>query len=329
MKKKIIYPIIWSVLLLGLAILPWCNVSQYVIHLMIYSFIWVILASGLNIIQGYAGYVSLGHAAFYAIGAFTSGLIFNNTNLPFLLCIVIAAVAGFVFGTLIGLPTLRIRGHYFAIATLAVTLLVSALINNLNGLTGGTEGTVLRKISGNFFGLDLTTRNGYYYFALIFAIVAIVFVYLLVRSRYGRAIISIRENEDLAEATGINTTKIKRLAFNLSAIFACVAGALYAHYMNYLNPTPFTSDTGMDTVLAVMSGGFGTVAGPAIGAFIVNWLPEVLRIAEDYRQLLLGGMLIVIVFFMPNGIVGIGKSIMSKIKTRAGERKNNRGVEIK
>ena len=271
------------------------------------------MTSGLNIIQGYAGHVSLCQIGFYGIGAYTSGLLMVKFQLPMVVGLIAAVLMGLIIGTIIGIPTLRTKGHYFSIATLSFTLLLFSLMNNWFDLTGGYNGFSIKKLQGNIFGFALSDRQGYYYLVLIFVIVTIAFVTFLMRSRTGRAIVTIRENENLAKAIGVNTVGIKLLAFDISAILACIAGVLYAHYMNYVNPTSFTGTIGMNAILAVMIGGCGTVVGPILGSAVVIFLPEILRMAELYRQLIFGVLLIIVVFLLPNGLVPPISKLIHKI----------------
>jgi branched-chain amino acid transport system permease protein len=151
--------------------------------------------------------------------------------------------------------------------------------------------------------MALNTREGYYYLVLIFAVLTLFFVKRMIVSRTGRAIIAIRENENLAKSIGVNTFAMKLLAFDISAVLGCISGVLYMHYVNFVSPSGFASEYAMNTLLACMVGGVGTLFGPAVGSAVVIFLPELLRVAELYRQLVFGIVLIIIVFTLPNGVV--------------------------
>ena len=300
-KKGIGILLIFGLLIL-LAFLPTIITNAYILHLFIYTCIWIVMVSGLNVIQGYAGYVSLGHIAFYGLGAYTSGLLMTKLGMPLIVGLVAAVFIGIIIGTLIGLPTLRTKGHYFSIVTLSFAMLVNTLMINMFDLTNGILGFTIPKLKGSLFGLSLSTKEGFYYIAIVFALLTLLFVRRLFRSRTGRAIIAIRENENLAKSMGINTVGTKLLAFNISAVLACIGGVLFAHYINFVNPTSFDIGHGMNAILAVMIGGSGTVLGPVIGSFLIVFLPEMLRIADLYRQLVFGVLLIIIVLVLPHGI---------------------------
>jgi branched-chain amino acid transport system permease protein len=299
-----------------LCALPQIVTTQYYLHLIVVSMIWIVLTSGLNIIQGYAGYVSLCQVAFYGLGAYCSGLMTIKLGTPLALNMVGAVALGLVIGTIIGIPTLRTKGHYFSITTLAFTLLVYIVMKNWYEVTGGEHGFAVPALKESIFGLPLGSRDGYYYLALICAASSLIFVYRLINSKTGRAIVSLRENENLAQAVGINTVMVKVLAFNTCAVMGCIAGVLYAHYMNYVNPSTFAAGIGMNAILAVMVGGSGTVIGPVIGSLVVVFLPEVLRVADIYRQLVFGVVMIAIVFVMPKGVVSPIVGLIERAKER-------------
>lgn len=306
------------ILLVVLCFVPQLVTAQYFLHLVIVTMIWIILTTGLNVIQGYAGYVSMCQVAFYGLGAYTSGLLMTNFGLPMGVGLLASIGVGLVAGYIIGLPTLRTKGHYFSIVTLAFTMLLFTIFKGWYDVTGGVHGFALPALQGSIFGYPLSSKEGYYYLVLIVLAVSVLFVYRLFKSKTGRAIVTIRENENLAKAVGINTVATKQLAFNISAILGAIAGCLYAHYLNYVNPTSFTAGVGMNAILAVMMGGAGTVLGPVVGSAAVIFLPELLRAAEMYRQLVFGIILILIVFVMPNGVVepikkGF-KALFAKIK---------------
>lgn len=313
------------IVLVVLCFVPQIVQVAYFLHLIIVTMIWVILTTGLNVIQGYAGYVSMCQVAFYGLGAYTSGLIMTKLGLPMGVGLLAAIGVGLIAGYLIGLPTLRTKGHYFSIVTLSFTMLLFTIFKGWYDVTGGVHGFALPLVEGQIFGYDLSSKEGYYYIVLIVLAITILFVYRLFKSKTGRAIVTIRENENLAKAIGINTVATKQLAFNISAVLGAVAGVLYAHYMNYVNPTSFTAGVGMNAILAVMMGGAGTVLGPVVGSAAVIFLPEILRAAEMYRQLVFGIILILIVFVMPNGVVEPIKAGFKKLFNKIKGKKDTMG----
>lgn len=278
----------------------------YYLHLVTVMLIWIIMTQGLNVIQGYAGYVSICQATFFGIGAYASAIVTGTLGWPIAVGFGAAALAGFLSGMFIGWPSLKMRGHYFAIATMAFAVLVSSVMLNWKALTGGDAGLQdIPRPDPGVFGFESGDPRSYYYLVLFAAILSILFVSRLVRSRMGRAIIAVRENEAVAAAIGIDTTMAKRLAFSISAVLGAIAGAFYVHYINFVNPTPFHLGVSLNAILAVIIGGAGTVWGPVIGSALVVFLPEYLRVATEYRLITYGALIILVMIFMPRGVMGI------------------------
>lgn len=313
MKKR---TIIIALLILFSFAIPFLNVGSYNLHLITYSLVWVILAQGLNIIQGFTGYVSIAQAAFFGIGAYSSAIMSVNLGLSVWLTIPLAIVISGIFGILIGYPALRTQGHYFAIVTMSFCMVIWVLMMSWVSFTGGEEGIANIPSPSSIFGIDFSLKENYYYIILVAVLLTILFVYRLIHSRVGRAFITIRENEELAQAVGISLLKYKVLSFTISAMLGGLAGALYVHYTHFVNPTPFTVDYSLNAILAVILGGSGTITGPIIGAFVMIFLPEYLRIADEYRLIIYALLLILIMFYMPKGIINLIKISFQKIFAR-------------
>lgn len=294
--------IAWLVVLAVLIVLPFTNIQMYYIHLISLSLIWVVMTQGLNIIQGLTGYVSIGQASFFGIGAYTSALLSINFGMNFWLAAIIGILASALAGLIIGYPSLRTKGHYFSIITLAFCFVIFSLMGTLKDLTGGTSGLPNIPQPEFFAFLGLSKRHGYYLFVLIFAVLATLFAYKLKNSKYGRAFLIIRENEELAQAVGISLVKFKLLSFVISATMGGIAGVLYAHFAQFINPTSFSTDYSMNAILAIIMGGSGTIVGPVVGAFLLQFLPELLRMADAFRNIIYAILLIIITIFMPKGI---------------------------
>ena len=310
-SKSIIF---WILLIVVACLIPLLIKSKYYQHLFTLTYIWIILTASINVVQGYGGMVSLCQISFYAIGAYMSAILYSKLNFPLWLTMPAAGILTLLIALLIGFPTLKTRGHYFAIATLAFASLMETIMANWWSLTGGTLGFSVPILSGSFLGMPLSGAKGYYYFVLLFTALTIFFVKRLFNSRTGRAIVTIRENEQLGSSVGVNIAATKRLAFNISAVMASVAGVLYIHYMNYITPTPFRGDQGMKIILAIMAGGCGTLLGPVVGAFIIIFIPEFLNFAEQWKTLLFGVLLIIVVFFVPEGFVKLLQEKLGKIQ---------------
>ena len=298
-----------GLVLLALAALalPQGVTLPYFQHLIILALIWVVLSQGQNLIQGFTGYVSIAQAGFMGIGAYCSTLLIVKLGWPVWLAMAAAPVATAAMAVLAGYPSLRVKGHYFAIVTLAYNMVIFIVLMTWSSLTGGEAGisNVPRPPNIAFGGLvwDFGSRVGYYYLVLAAAVLATVLCALILHSRVGRVLLAIRQNEPLIEAAGVQTWRYKLFAFVVSASLAGLAGALYAHFIGFLNPDAFGVDHSLNAILAVILGGSGTLSGPVVGAFAVVVLPEYLRVAEDYRLVMYGFILVAATIFMPRGLV--------------------------
>ena len=279
--------------------------AAYFVHLAILAGIYIILAVSLNLIIGFAGQVSLGHAAFYGIGAYASTLTALSFNLPYPVLALIAMLAGGLCGLALGLPTLRLREDYLAIVTLGFGVIIDLVIRNLD-ITGGPDGIVgipYPEILG------LSFRGPYLYLALVAAGVAftLLLTYLLVNSYHGRALRAIRDHEITAQVMGINSPAYKVAVFALAAALAGLAGSLFAHYIKHINYESFGLHASILIVCMVVLGGMGSILGSVAGAVILTALPETLRGFEAYQDLIYGGLLVALLIWRPQGLLGKGK----------------------
>jgi len=305
----------WAAALALLLVVPQVVTVKYYLHLAILALVWVIAAQGQNLIQGYTGYVSIVQAGFMGIGAYSTALMGLHFALPVWLTILLAPLVTAVFALATGYPSLRVKGHYFAIVTLAFTLVIFIVLMNFTKLTEGEAGiTGIPKPGGG--ALDFGDRTVYYYFVLAVALLMTGLAALIVRSRIGQTLIAIRQNEDLVGAVGVAAWKYKLFAFVTSAVFAGLAGAIYAHYQSFINPEIFGVAQSLDAILAVILGGSGTIAGPFIGAFFVVFLPEYLRFADSFRLIVYGRVLVLATIFMPRGIVGVATGVTEWLRRR-------------
>lgn len=295
--------------ILAAVLVPFVITESYHLHLVNMTYIYIILAVSLNLLIGFIGELSLGHAAFYGIGAYTSALITMDLGISFWISLFIAIAAATLTGFLVGYPALRLKGPFFAITTLAFGEIIRLVINNLEGLTRGPMGLPGIKppnpitIPG-LFTIDFYDRRAFYYLILFFTIISLGVVYRLVFSRVGRAFLAIRENDILAESIGVKTKHYKILAFTVASGMAGLAGALHAHYILFISPVTFDLAQSINVVLMVIIGGSGTILGPILGALLLTLLPEVLRAIAEYRMVIYGAILVFTIVFMPNGIVG-------------------------
>jgi len=292
----------YSLFFLSLSLPLW--LPHYPLHLACTVGIFVILAVSLNIVVGFAGQISLGHAAFFAVGAYTSSLLAMKFGIPFWFGIFGAGMVSCGFGVLLGIPTLRVRDIYLSVVTICFGLMVQLALVNLEAITGGARGIygIPRPSVGGF---ALMTPQSYYYVILFFALLTIFSAMRLLRSRFGRAFLSIRENELAAETVGVKTTYYKILAFAISSFYAGLAGSLYAHYVSYINPDAFTFGTSVDVLVMIVIGGLGNVWGSVIGALVITLLPEYLRFMQQYYRAVFGLGLIFMMVFMRSGIISV------------------------
>lgn len=300
----------WGAVAVLAAALPLVVKVPYFLHLLILALIWVVLAQGQNLIQGFTGYVSIAQAGFMGVGAYASTLLSVKLGWPVWLTMAVAPLFTAVLALLAGYPSLRVKGHYFAIVTLAYNMVVFLVLTTWASLTGGEAGisNVPRPPDVALGGSGalvwhLGDRAGYYHLVLLAAAAATGLCALILHSRVGRVLLAIRQNEALIEAAGVQAWRYKLFAFVASAGLAGLAGALYAHFIGFLNPDAFGVDHSLNAILAVILGGSGTLAGPVVGALAVVFLPEYLRVAETWRLVTYGFILVAATIFMPRGLV--------------------------
>ncbi len=292
--------------------------TEYLLHIAIISGFYIILAVSLNLIIGYCGQVSLGHAAFYGLGAYTSALVSIHWHFPFLLALPAAMAVAALFGLGLGIPTLRLKDDYLAIVTLGFGVIIDLILLNLE-ITGGPDG-LARIPPPDFWGVNF--RNKIYYLLLVAVLVSLClgFIQRLVNSRHGRALKAIRDHEMTARVMGINAPAYKIAMFTLSAGLAGLAGSLYAHYITFINPESFGLHTSILVLTMVVLGGMGSILGSVVGACTLTVLPELLRRSADYQDLAYGAMLIALLIWRPQGLLGAGK-LSQKFMLRPGKNK--------
>lgn len=299
--------IITLLFLLGSLIYPILMRDPYYMHMAILIGIYALLAISLNLLLGYTGQLSLGHAAFFGVGAYVSSLFYLNLKIPVWIGMVMALIASGILGYIVAKLSFKLRGAYFVIMTIGITEVLKLVGLNWVDLTKGPMG--LTDIGaptihlGGLGTLDFGDKIPYYYLILSLVVLCFYLQYRLVSSSYGRAFISIRENEDLAESVGINCYKYLVIAVMVSASIAGVAGSLYAHYVSFIDPSVFAFFISVNVVMMVIGGGQGTLMGPIIGAILFTLIPEWLRVFGDARMAVYAVMVIVIVIFMPRGIL--------------------------
>ena len=291
-------------------------VDPYTMQILVNVGIAIVLALGLNVIVGLTGQLSLGHAAFMSIGAFTSAMITIKTGLPFSINLMLTGVVTAIVAAMIGFPILRLTGDYLAICTLGFAEIVKVFFLNFEptnkalGLTVPTAKTVV-------------PMPIYVWLIVILSIILVTFVQ---SSRFGRALKAIREDEIAAEAMGINTARYKIQAFALGSFMAGGGGGLYAHFLSYINPSDFGFLKSVDILAMVVLGGLGSVPGTVIGSSVLASAPEFLRFMSQYRMLVYGALLVFLMVFRPNGLLG-GVNFTDLLLRAIGRKPAGKGIK--
>ncbi|MGI5167367.1 branched-chain amino acid ABC transporter permease [Spirillospora sp. CA-253888] len=286
----------WGGLAVALAA-PLVIATPYALNVMTSAAIFVMLAVGLNIVVGYCGLLDLGYAAFFAVGAYTSGVLATELDLPLLATVPIVVAVTVVAGIVIGAPTLRLRSDYLAIVTLGFGEIIRICANNLD-VTGGPSGIYgIPGLWGDAFG-----PAAFYYATVLIVALAVLLAARLGRSRLGRAWRFVREDEDAAEAMGVHTYKVKLAAYICGAIWGGLAGVLFAAQLSAISPASFTFLWSALVLMAVVLGGMGSTPGVVIGAIVISLVPELLRGLADYRFFVFGVLLIMVMIVRPQGL---------------------------
>jgi len=266
-------------------------IDPYYLRILMFIGINIILALGLNLITGVTGQLSMGHAGFMSIGAYTSAILSTHYNLPFYQVLLAGAFMAAFFGFLIGIPTLRLEGDYLAMVTIGFAEIIRVFFLNFEP-------------GGKAIGLSGIPQHTTFSVVWLLVILVIILNTRLLYSRYGRALYAIRENEIAAEASGINITRLKVMAFTIGAFLGGLGGGLYSHYMYYINPQDFGFMKSIELLNMVVLGGMGSITGTIFGTIILTLAPEMLRIVAEYRLLFYGALLVILMIFRPNGLLG-------------------------
>jgi len=311
MKDKIKKNNIVSLVLLVLALLfPLAaklilKSPNYVIQIGVFILIYSIAASGLDMLYGYCGQISMGHAAFFAIGAYGSALITDKLGLPVLISAFFACVIAALVAAVIAYPASKLKFHFLSLATIAFGEIILSLVQaSPKEITGNFRGYFPSSII--MFGINFTRNKMlYYYLVLFFLTAALLAKQALVNSKTGRSFLAIRENPVAAGGMGINVSRYKVKAFCVSAFYVAFAGALYGHFVNYISPGLFTYNQSVSFITMLLFGGSGCLWGPVLGVVAVQVMNELLRYFEQYQMLFYGFLMLIVILFMPNGLINI------------------------
>ncbi len=300
---------------LGLLLLPllarYVSFLDHYMDVMVFAGIYSILTIALCLLMGYAGQISLGHASFFGLGAYVSGVITTKYGVNPWLCILMGMAVSGIVAFVVGAPSLKLRGHYLAMATLAFCIIITIVFNENVEWTGGPDG--LAFIPGiSVMGYPIDSVAKYYYLVWSFVLVTLLLSLNIIRSRVGRALRSIHGSELAASAMGVNVSKYKIWVFVFSAVLASVAGSLYAHYLNFINPASFDLFVSIKLLIMIILGGMYSLWGAIVGAVLITFLNyEWLHYFEEAEGMIYGLIILVIIIFLPGGLVSIPGKVKS------------------
>ncbi len=294
--------------ILLLVLIPILPLSGFIVHIASLILLWAMICLSLNLIFGYAGQLSLAHGGLFGIGAYSYAILAGKLSLSFWLAFPLGGLAAGLTGFLIGVPSLRLKGAYFVIITLGFNIILVSVIEHLNELTGGVVGLVgipaPSKIHLFFLNLDFSSKTAQYYLILFFLLVFWTVMVSIRNSLWGRSLVSIKEDEELCRSLGIDTMKRKVWTFVLSSILAGLGGGLYASTMGILTPQDASFHVGFDALVFLTVGGIGTIIGTILGPALMIVISELMQSMVEVRLLVNGLALIVLIIFMPQGVVG-------------------------
>lgn len=309
----------WTLLLIAGLVFPFFVGNEYHLTVMTTAYLFAIATLGLNLITGYTGQFNLAHSGFVAIGAYTVGILTVDHGVPFWIAFVLSGFVSAFIGFFVGLVSLRLKGHYFSIFTLCVGYIIFLVIEKWESLTHGTIGLIGIPVPPGIGPLQFDSPLALYYLVFFFLVLATFVMHRIVSSLLGRTFVAIRNGEDLAEALGINLMRNKLLAFVLSVFYAGMAGGLYAGFVRFLGPGLAAAENTFDLTMYMLVGGLGTLLGPLLGAITIPWLSQYLQFLQEYRFLVFGPLLVLLVIFVPHGIVGSWHGLKVRRASRAAD----------
>lgn len=312
-KQKKILAVVLAVVALTT---PFTINNTYFLHIIILSCVYACLTLSLNLIIGWSGQFSLGHVTFYGMGAYVTTLLVMNVGMNFFLALAISAVFVGVFSALLCFPTLKLKGDYIAVVTLGFGEVFRLFVINAVDITRGSMG-IPAIPAPVLFGLTISGKTMFYYFALLLLLLYTVFMIRFNNSGFGMATLTVKQDEIAAASLGIYPQKHKLAAFAIGGVMAGIMGSFYAVYMGMIGPTVFTYSESIKMVSMVVLGGMGSIPGSIIGAFLLTALPEALRAFSDYRMIIYGLAMVLMMIFRPDGIWGANKRLVNEYKVKA------------
>ena len=296
-----------------LILIPLLCPNNYIQNIINMIGIYIILGTGINILTGYTGLLSLGQAAFFGIGAYVTAIFNTRLGWQFFPCLGISILITGVASLILAIPALKVKGPYLALLTSGFGEIIRIVMINWVPVTKGTSG-ILGIESPRIFGFSFDNLTKYYFLIVVFAAIGLFYQWILIRSRTGRAFIAIREDNEAAELTGINVTTYKIRSFVLSAVYCAVAGTLYAMMIKYVSPDTFIANTSSIILWTAIVGGFGTLVGPIIGGVVMQTLPELLRFTAEWRLVIYGVILLIVILRFPGGLYPYLQKLIAFLK---------------
>lgn len=335
--KKILKPLIFIALCVLIPTMMEHNIifkqDKYIYLLLCFMTIYAIATSGLDLLFGYTGQISFGHAGFFAIGSYSSVLMSHPAwgfakwfgfTLPPIITIFIAAILSMIVGILLSLPASKLVFHFLSLLTIAFGQLIFLTLTSFPDITNSYRGiTAIPQIQ--IFGLSfnaVSNKYSFYLLSLFFLVIFLIIKQNIVKSRVGRGFTAIRENVLAANGCGIDIHYYKMMAFGISAFYTGFAGALYAHMIGFISPDTYVANTSNIMMTMLLFGGNGNLAGPVVGAAVITLIQEGLQNLKDYRMLIFGIFLLIVILFQPNGVYGLYTNIVTSFKKKRGAKKN-------
>ena len=315
----------WILGLLAAAlVLPLVLTNNYHLGIATRIVMYMILASAVNVMNGYSGQFAIGHAGFLCVGAYTAAILMTRGGLGFFLALPLARIVTALFGLLVSFPIGRLSGIYLGFVTLGFSEIVRILCLNWTSVTGGPMG--IKAIQGpSLFGLSFQSPGGYYYIILVMLVLMVFCTGKILKSRTGRAWISIRENEAAAASLGIHIAQYKTMNIMYATFWEGCAGAFMATYYHFVDSSMFVTDESFNILSMAIVGGMGTLAGPLVGAVVINTITEAFRFLSEYRMVIYALLIIAMMWLRPQGIAGSSDSVLVSRKTGKGKRRRRTG----
>ncbi|MCI8526329.1 MAG: branched-chain amino acid ABC transporter permease [Oscillospiraceae bacterium] len=307
-KKKIVAPALFSLLLLTLPLI--FSGTPYVMTLLCFTQMYVIAATGLDVLYGYSGQISFATAAFYGIGGYGSLLIHNYIGVPVFFSMIMAAVLSCLIAMILAFPVSKLRFAFLSLATISFNNVVYQLITRSpGGITGDFIGAFTDPLT--IFGISFKSSTMFYYFGLLCCLVFVALKFMLAKSRVGRAFLAIKQNTHAADGMGVNVRKYKVYAFGFYGFYAAFASAMYCHYVGYISPETALQSQSVIYMIMILFGGICSNWGPVVGAIGIMIIQEILSHAEQYQLLVYGILLLIFILFLPRGVVGEIKALIT------------------